>query len=175
MLPQLPRQAHALPQAKTCNSHERSEANAASYRKTAPPLQQDLGKNAGIRCEGCPSMKSMAPPCYRATRAREPERVWEWPIGYGLAAEYVPAARLRCTSLSARSPYHTHRHEPIKYLDQAPRLVVAAVARHVTAEISDVAGKTCRPRQRPSKAGGVYRPNGGEQRQPSRRTVAAYP
>lgn len=39
------------------------------------------------------------------TRAREPECVWGWPTGYGLAAEICPQARLRCTSLSTKLPY----------------------------------------------------------------------
>lgn len=55
---------------------------------------------------------SMAPPCWiRATRAREPDRVWG-------AAEGTTAccAGLRCQTrrkVSTRSIYHTHRHEPI--------------------------------------------------------------
>jgi hypothetical protein len=109
-----------------------------------------------------------------STRAREPERVREWPIGYGLA-EYVPTARLRCASLSMKLSYHTHRHEPIKLLDQAPRLVVAAVARHVTAEISDVAGKTWRAAAHPPEAGAVCRPNGRRLQQPIKMAVAAGP
>lgn len=68
-------------------------------------------------------------------------------MGTALQQKDVRTARLRCASLSAKLPYHTHHHEPIKLLDQAPPLVVAAVARHVTAEISDVADEALRLQQ----------------------------
>lgn len=53
------------------------------------------------------------------TRTREPERVWGWPVGYGLAAEICPQARLRCASLGAKSTYQivvmrATRHERLR-------------------------------------------------------------
>lgn len=40
------------------------------------------------------------------TRAREPRRVWEWPVGYGLAADICPTGTTASyAGLSTRSPY----------------------------------------------------------------------
>ena len=114
-------------------------------------------KRAGIRSEGRAVGENTGSTLLAGpTRAREPERVWEWPVGYGLAAEICPRARPLAAAVSGvhtrrkvsrKSPYHTHRHEPINLLNQALRLIVAAVARLVTAEISDKAGESLRLRQ----------------------------
>lgn len=70
----------------------------------------------------------------------------------------MPSGTTALRQSQYRLPYHAHRHEPTNLLDQAPPLVIAAVARLVTAEISDEAGGSLRLRQRPSEAGGVCRP-----------------
>lgn len=105
-----------------------------------------------------PAEISMAPPCWQGRHARGSRSAsGNGRMATALQQKDVHTARLRCASLSTKLPYHTHQHEPIKLLDQAQRLVVAAVARHVTAEITDVAqrrGERLRqlevPRQRGS-------------------------
>jgi hypothetical protein len=153
-----------------------AQGRSRERRKAAPPLQQGFGKKCRHPLRRCPAGTSMAPPCWiRATRARGPERVRGWPVDYGLAADICPQARLRCASLSTELPYHTHRNEPTNLLDRPPRLVVAAVARVVTAEISDDVEMSSRLWQYPSEAGEVCRPNRRRLRQSFRATVAAWP
>ena len=120
---------------------ERSKPNAWAANEPPHIRSRASGKDAGIRCEGRPVGTSKVPPCWQGRHARGNRSA----SGNGRlvrpCSRYIPSGTTACcVGLSTKSPYHTHRHEPIKLLDQAPSLVVAAVARLVTAEISDDAG-----------------------------------
>lgn len=73
-------------------------------RKTTPLLQQGYGKNAGTRCDGCPAGTSMAPPCWQGDAREGAGARLGWPVGYGLATEFVPSGTTACCA-SLRCSY----------------------------------------------------------------------